>query len=102
MKTCYHVILYRPRGTKTWTPVHCDAFDEKGNFFSAYTTALGLCHFIAGQGGVRYLFGLKKWTNIEFKVGRVVIFDDEPDAASEEPSPNLKPPKHQPPPHSIP
>lgn len=73
-RTQYFVVLYRPVGSRTWTPFRCDR--ASGNFFAAKASAeqwvielakIGCSSYIPATGGI---------VGTEFKIGRVTVEGD--------------------------
>ena len=92
MKTIFHIILFRPKGSKCWTPVAGQYCGEAGNFFANPDIAAMKCEEFTRDKPKCWLKGVKEWTAIQFKVAEVVIHDDIPTEESEDPSPNHQPP----------
>ena len=74
MKTCYYVVLYRPRGSKTWTPLTMD--DGPGNFFASAELAKMRIKALVAVVHTTYLPGQDKSVVTEFAVGRVVLDEE--------------------------
>ena len=95
MKLCYYIILWRPRGSQTWTPVPGDMLTDhlKGNFFanSRHAQAEITNHLLSFVSPV-WMAGLKQYAPYQFTVGYVHVMDTPDITTAPDPSPNLKPP----------
>lgn len=77
MKTCYYVILYRPQGSKTWTPLEM-RWRLAGNFFATARKAKNLVKKEYLRNFGTYLSNLKKYVPNEYAIGTVSVNPDEP------------------------
>lgn len=78
MRTLYFLLLYRPNGSKTWTPYDCtDA--KAGNFFTSLRSAMAYARIQSAKGYRVWLVGDKQWATLEFKVASVHLAGPEPD-----------------------
>lgn len=78
MKTLFHLLLYRPNGSKTWTPYACPD-RQSGNFFTSAKAALNYARIQSAKGPRVWLMGAQKWETLEFKAAPVQIDSLEPD-----------------------
>lgn len=83
MKTCYYVILYRPKGSSTWTP-YGKSVCACNNFFASRSLAERTISDFVQAGETTYLPGPKHRVPIEFTIGQVTINDDTPVGVSGE------------------
>lgn len=73
MKTHYYVILSRPKGSKTWTPLPIHSEDNPaGNFFASEQKANDWLSVMPERMQTTFLPGPKKRVLREFKIGKVV------------------------------
>lgn len=77
MRTIYYVILHRPQGSKTWTPL---PMPERcaGNFFASLEDLKRTIHLITENGHSTYLPGPGKSVPTEFRPGQVCVCNDDP------------------------
>lgn len=77
MKPLYYVILYRPRGSKTWTPFALDYNESPaGNYFVTQDRAIQIVRRLIKQKHRSYLPGKREWVLTEFATG-AVMFNEE-------------------------
>ena len=73
MKTHYYVILARPQGSQTWTPLEISVnANGAGNFFASSMKAQSWLVNMPESMQTTFLPGPKKRVLREFKIGRVV------------------------------
>lgn len=73
MKTHYYVILARPQGSQTWTPLPIPPiYNGCGNFFASSMKAQSWLVNMPERLQTTFLPGPKKRVLREFKIGRVV------------------------------
>jgi hypothetical protein len=78
MKICYHVVLCRPEGSKTWVPYLCEKERVVGNFFSSIPEAMD--YIRARSLHNNSLPKTKKYVPpMQFKIASVCISHDVPD-----------------------
>ncbi len=76
MKPIYYVILMRPKGSSTWTPLHeTDGLEEwkAGNYFASRASAASWIAKLRRSNHTTYLPGPQKRVTTEFHIGCVVI-----------------------------
>lgn len=73
MKTLYHVILHRPQGSQTWTPINIPFFlNTAENYFGSERAAQRwIDHDMPNNYRTKKVIG--GVVPVEFKIGRVVI-----------------------------
>jgi hypothetical protein len=82
MKTLFHMLLFRPQGSTTWTPYPCQD-RASGNFF---TTSLAARAYARIHSKDRhFIHGTKGFVTLEFKVAHVKVEDLEPDTLDSSP-----------------
>lgn len=72
MKTLYCLILYRPQGSKTWTPYE-NFVRDTGNFFGNREKAVDFARKLMSENRQEYMFGENRYVPLEFNVGSVVL-----------------------------
>ena len=76
MKTHYYVILARPQGSQTWTPLEISVnANGAGNFFASEQRAKEWLEVMPESMQTTFLPGPKKRVLREFKIGGVVTHE---------------------------
>lgn len=77
----YYTIVYKPLTCKVWTPVTDDVDARLGikctPWHGKLSSAEQMCRRFNALGIQRYLFGVKAWDRLVFRVATVTVADAE-------------------------
>lgn len=74
MNVLYYVVVYRPKGSKTWTPYSIEG-SSTGNFFATACGAKGCATYLSTLGLKTVLLGTQHTVPMEFGVGEVSLVE---------------------------
>lgn len=82
MTTLFHILLFRPTGSTTYTPYPCQD-RASGNFFTTSLAARAYARIHAKDR--HFIHGTKMFVTLEFKVASVKINNLQPDITQDIP-----------------